>query len=171
MKAKKLDSDGLWNYALRALAQRAHSASELKRKLAVRAASPEDLRVTLAKLREYGLADDRQFAEAFAASRLHNRGFGKLRVLRDLRMRGVGSNVAEEAARKAFDGVDEAELIDRFLHRTYRGKKLEDLFKEPRLLAAAYRKLRVAGFSSAAAIDVLKQYSRAAEELSGLEPD
>lgn len=169
MKGKKLDSDGLWNYALRALGQRAHSAGDLKRKLAARAASPQDLHATMAKLLEYGLTDDRKFAEAFYASRLQNRGFGKLRVVRELRMRGVAPKIADEAARTAFQDVNEADLIEQFLHRNYKRPNLSEFFKEPKHLMAAYRKLRVAGFTSTVAIDVLKHYAKTAEELADTE--
>lgn len=171
LSRKKLDADALWEYALRALAQRAHSAGELRQKLARRAASVGDVDATLAKLREYGLADDRQFAEAFAASRLQNQGFGTLRVLRDLRAKNVGSKIAQEAVQKTFSGVDERELIARFLERKYRGKNLGELLKDPKHLAAAYRRLRMAGFSSSGAIQALKRYSQNAEELTGLEQE
>jgi len=92
-KPKKLDENALWNYALRVLGQRAHSAGELKQKLAHRAQSPSVLSATLAKLREYGFTDDAKFSEAFAAVRLQNRGFGRYRVLRDLRSRRVAGRV------------------------------------------------------------------------------
>lgn len=171
VKANKLAADGLWNYALRALAQRAHSASELRRKLATRAASPDDVRTTMEKLREYGLTDDRRFAETFSSSRLQNRGFGKQRIVRELRARSISPKVAEDAVRKAFEGVDERQLIECFLQRKYRGKNVRELLRDPKQLAGAYRKLRLAGFPSAAAIDVLKQYAEAPEELSGLEAE
>lgn len=171
MKAKKLAADALWNYALRSLAQRTHSASELRRKLAARAASPEDTRATMEKLREYGLTDDRRFAEAFSAARLQNRSFGKMRVLRELRGRNVAPKVAEEAVRHAFDGVDERQLAGEFLQRKYRNKNLAELLQDPRQLAAAYRKLRLGGFSASSAIGVLKQYANAAQELSDLESE
>ncbi|MGH9581814.1 MAG: regulatory protein RecX [Bryobacteraceae bacterium] len=171
MNRKKFEADGLWEYALRALAQRAHSLGELRRKLASRAASPEDVRATMEKLREYGLADDRRFAEAFSTSRLQNNGFGKLRILRDLRAKNVAAKVAEEAVRKTFDGIDEQELIERFLKRKYRGKDLRELLREPKHLNAAYRRLRMAGFSSAVAVGALRRYAEAAEELDGLEQE
>lgn len=165
MKAKKLAAEALWNYALRALSQRAHSAGEIRRKLAVRAASSSDVHATMEKLREYGLTDDRRFAEAFSASRLQNRGFGKTRILRELRGRNVAPKVAEEAVHKTFDGVDERQLAAEFLQRKYRNKNLAELFQDPKQLIAAYRKLRLGGFSATSAIDVLKQYANAAQDL------
>jgi regulatory protein len=171
MNRKKLDFEGLWEYALSALAQRAHSAGELRQKLAGRAASQQDVRATMAKIAEYGLADDRRFAESFSASRLQNEGFGKVRILRDLRLRNVPAKIAEDAVRRTFEGVDEQELIARFLERKYRGKNLAELLSEPKHLASAYRRLRMAGFSSGGAIAALKHYTAAAEELSEVEPE
>lgn len=169
MNRKKLDSEGLWEYALKALAQRAHSEGELRQKLAGRAASQQDVQATMVKIVEYGLADDRRFAESFSASRLQNDGFGKSRILRDLRLRNVPAKIAEDAVRKAFDGVDEQGLIARFLERKYKGKNLAELLNEPKHLASVYRRLRMAGFSSGGVIAALKHYAAAAEELSEAE--
>jgi regulatory protein len=171
MNRKNLDADGLWDYALRALAQRPHPAAEIREKLAHRAASASDLETVMAKLRDYGFADDRQFSEAFAIARLHNDGFGRLRVLRDLRGRRISPAIAAEAVQKAFEGVDERDLIERFLKRKYRATDLTSHLKEPKHLAAAYRRLRMAGFSSSGSIAALKRYSEAAGELDGVEQE
>jgi len=163
-KPKKLDENALWSYALRALGQRAHSSNELRQKLARRAQSPSDLNAALAKLREYGFLDDGKFSDAFAAARLQNRGFGRVRVLRELRSKRVAPSLAERAVEKAFSGTDEDELIQQFLARKYRGKNLAEFLAEEKNLAGAYRRLRTAGFSSGRVLTVLKQYTKKAEE-------
>jgi regulatory protein len=170
-KASKLDSEGLWEYALRVLGQRAHSANELRQKLSKRSESAADVAAVMGKLREYGLADDKKFSEAFASSRLQSRGFGRFRVLRDLRSKSVSGNVAEAAVEKTFAGTDEVELIQRFLERKYRGKKLDEFLKEEKNLASVYRRLRTAGFSSSNSLSILKRYARQVEDWSGLEED
>ncbi len=162
-QAKKLDSEGLWEYALRALGQRAHSASQVKQKLLRRALSPSDVAAVMAKLREYGLTDDKKFSEAFAAARLHNQGFGRFRVLRDLQSKRIARNVADQAIEKTFSGTDEPTLIQRFLERKYRGKDLAAFLKEEKNLASAYRKLRLAGFTSNGSFSVLKRYTNSAQ--------
>ena len=168
-KAKKLDENGLWTYALRALGRNAHSAGELKQKLASRAESADALRATLAKLREYGFTDDAKFAEAFAAARLENRGFGRSRVLRDLLSRRIAPSVAEAAVEKAFRGTDEQRLVREFLARKYRGKDLRVFLTDEKNLAAAYRRLRTAGFGSSSVLSVLKQYSSKADDWQEVE--
>ena len=159
----KLDEKGLWEYALRVLARRSHSIGELKRKLSLRANSAATVNATVAKLREYGLADDAKFAETFAGSRLQNRGFGRSRVLQELLARRVAKPIANEVIEKTFAGTDEIELIERYLSRKYRGKNLAEFLQEEKNLAGAYRRLRMAGFSSGASMTVLKRFSRMAE--------
>ncbi len=162
---RKFDSEALWDYALRILAQRPNSSSELRQKLSRRADCPGSVTLVLNKLREYGLADDAKFSEAFASARLQNQGFGRMRVLRDLRSKRVASAVAEKAIDKTFAGLDEADLARQYLERKYRGKNLPEFLQDEKQLAAAYRRLRTAGFSGRASLTVLKSYSRRAEEL------
>jgi regulatory protein len=168
-KPKPLDEDALFNYALRALGGRAHSQGELREKLRRRAADTGALEAVLGRLKEAGYLDDRRFAEGFAAARLENQGLGSARVLRDLRQRRVAPALAGEAVEKTFAGVDEVRLIEDFLARKFRGKQLPAFLADEKNLAGAYRRLRYAGFSSNASIQVLKKYAREAEELEGLE--
>ena len=160
----KLDETELWDYALRVLGRRAHSTAELRRKLVTRAKSPPDVDATLTKLREYGFADDRKFSEAFAGSRLQNQGFGRLRVLHELRSKRIAPAIAAQAVEKAFDGTDELQLIQKFLNRKYRGKNLTEFLQEEKNLASAYRRLRTAGFSSHGSLTILKRYSRKTDD-------
>jgi regulatory protein len=166
-----LDLEQLKNYAVRALGDRAHSAGELRQKLSRRAASPEDIDVVLAKLREIGYLNDQRFAENFASARLENQGFGKMRVLRELRQRRVAPKLAEQVTEKAFEETNETDLIEAFLKRKYRGKDLGSFLKEEKNLASAFRRLRYAGFSSGESIRVLKRYASRAEELELMEEE
>jgi regulatory protein len=164
---KKLNETELWEYALRVLARRAHSSGELRQKLAARAQSPADVDATMNKLGEYGFADDAKFSEAFAGSRLQNQGFGRLRILHELRSKRISSAIAAKAVEKAFDGTDELQLIQNFLDRKYRGKDLKQFLQEEKNLASAYRRLRNAGFSSSGSMTILKRYSRSIDEFDG----
>ena len=92
-----------------------------------------------------------------------------MRVLRDLRQRRVAPKLAEQVTERTFQSTDETELIEAFLKRKFRGKQLGPFLKDPKNLAAAFRRLRYAGFSSGASIRVLKRYSNQAEELEGIE--
>jgi regulatory protein len=172
-----LDREKLLNVALRALGGRAHSSGELREKLRRRAQSQEDVDAVLAKLKEAGYLNDRHFAEAYAAARLQNQGLGKMRVLRDLRQRRVAPKLAEQVTEKTYQQTNEADLIAEFLRRKYRGKQLGVFFSEEKNLAAAFRRLRYAGFSAGESIRVLKRFAEALEALetldaqAALEPD
>jgi regulatory protein len=168
-KPKLFQNAELLNYAVRALGGRAHSTGELREKLRRRAERAEDVDAVLAKLKELGYLDDKRFAESYAAARLENQGLGKMRVLRDLRQRRIAPQLAEQVTEKTYQETDESKLIEDFLKRKYRGKKLGEFLGEEKNLAGAYRRLRYAGFSAGASIRVLKRYARQAEELEGLE--
>lgn len=168
-KQKLLDEAALSEYALKVLAGRALSLAELKDRLRKKAARASDVDVVLARLKQYGYIDDRRFAETYANARLNNQGFGKMRVLRDLQRKRVARTVAEGAVETAFRDTDETALIEEFLARKFRNVDLAGSLADPKRLAAAYRRLRHAGFSSGNTIRVLKRYARQAEELESLE--
>jgi regulatory protein len=158
-KPRKLDAEALWENALRLLAARAHSVGELREKLRRKAAEPADVARVIDRLKSYGYLDDRAYAENYAGSRLEAGSHGKFRVLRELRGRRVAPGVARAAVEKVYAGADETELVEEYLRRKYRKVSLADHLADPRRLAAAYRRLRYAGFSAAASIRVLERYS------------
>jgi regulatory protein len=166
-----LDSEKLLNVALRALGGRAHSSGELREKLRRRAQNPEDVEAVLAKLKEAGYLNDQRFAEAYAASRLQDQGLGKMRVLRDLRQRRVAPKLAEQVTEQTYQQTNETELIEEFLRRKYRGKQLGAFLSEQKNLAAAFRRLRYAGFSAGQSIRVLKRFASQPEALDALESE
>ena len=168
-KPKLLDQEALMSYALRALGGRAHSLGEIREKLRRRCSEAADVDAVMQRLKESGYLNDRQFAESFAAARLENEGWGKMRVLRDLRQRRVAPKLAEQVVQKTFESSDEVELIEKFLARKYRGKPLGQFLSEEKNLASAFRRLRYAGFSAGNSIRVLKRYAREPEALEGME--
>jgi len=131
----------------------------------MRAANPADADAAINRLKDIGYLDDRRFAEGYAASRVENEGFGRMRVLNDLRARRVSGEMAEQAVEHAIGDKSEAELIDAFIerrmHSVLAGGKIDDEKK----LAAAYRKLRRAGFASGPILSALKRIAARPEEL------
>lgn len=152
-------------YAARTLGSRAQTISELRTKLIRRAARREDVDEVLSRLKESGYLNDKRFAESFANWRCENQGLGKTRVMRDLMARRVAPGLAIQAVDAAYRDTDEIAMIENFLARKYRGKNLGALLSEEKYLAAAYRKLRGAGFSAGNSIRVLKRYAAEAERL------
>ncbi len=166
---KLLDEAALWNYALKSLSARALSISELRYKLQRRAEPAVEVEAVLAKLREYGYLNDKQFAENFATARLKNQAQGQMRILRDLRQRRVTSSVAEHAVEATFSEVDEVALIEQHIARKFRNVKLSEYLADPKQLASAYRRLRYAGFSSGNIIRVLRRFAAEVEGIESIE--
>jgi regulatory protein len=169
--SQPLDREKLLNVALRALGARAHSSGELREKLRRRAQNHEDVDAVLSKLKESGYLNDRQFAEAYAAARLQDQGLGKMRVLRDLRQRRVAPKLAEQVTEQTYQKTNETDLIEEFLRRKYRGKQLAAFLSEEKNLAAAFHRLRYAGFSAGQSIRVLKRFAAQPEVLDALESE
>ena len=65
-KRKRLDAEGLWQYALKTLGSRAQSTGELREKLRQRAETASDVDEALSRLKDLGYLNDQRFAEGFA---------------------------------------------------------------------------------------------------------
>jgi regulatory protein len=163
--APKLAEAELFEYSVRYLARFACSSEELKAKLRLRAAKPEDIDGVIARLKDVGYLNDRKFAEGFASNRAENDGFGRMRVLSDLRSRRVAPATAEKVVADIFEGKEEADLIDAFIDRRMPSLKARDLIEDRRDLAKAYRRLRRAGFSSGGVMSALKRRAARPEEI------
>ncbi len=87
--------------AVRILGRREHSAKELIRKLKQRDFSEEIITETLNWLSSHGLLDENRFSAEYARSRAL-RGYGPLRIVQELRERGI----AEEEARDALNSLE-----------------------------------------------------------------
>jgi regulatory protein len=162
---KLLDAEGLWGYALKILGMRALSTGEVRDKLRRKAENAEDIDGIISRLRDLGYLNDSRFAESYARARREGEGFGRMRVIRDLRQRRVAPGVAEQAVKGAFADADETEMIEAYLARKYRGKNLTEFLQEDKNLSSAFRRLRYAGFGTGPAIRVLKRYAARADEL------
>ena len=168
-KPKPLDAAGLLEYALRALSVRSLTLSELRARLKMRAEHADDVEGVLAKLKGYGYLDDRRFAETYTRLRRENQGFGKFRVLRDLKSRRVAPALADKVVADAFRDVDESALIEEYLRRKLRYSDRRPTLEDPRKLASLYRMLLRAGFTSAKIFESLRKLSARSEWVDGLE--
>lgn len=165
---RKLAAAELREYAHRQLTARALTVGELKAKLRRRAAALEDIDPIVAQLKDAGALNDSRYAGHFAEARSAAGTFGSRRVLTDLLRRKVASSVAKKAVAAAFSGQNEPEMVASWLARKYRNQDLGALLQQPHKLASAFRRLRQAGFSAGASIQVLKRYAAQAEELESL---
>jgi regulatory protein len=87
--------------AMRFLARREHSRAELRRKLAPKAPEGEDLDALLDDLAKRGWLSDARFAEQ--SIRSHARRFGPLKLVQQLRSRGVDEDAIAAGFRAAGD--------------------------------------------------------------------
>lgn len=86
-------ADRLRQKALRLLAQRDHSRSELARKLAA-LGTPEEIEATLDRMAELGFQSDRRYAEAWVRSKAQR--FGTARLKQELSRRGVDADTVAD---------------------------------------------------------------------------
>jgi regulatory protein len=164
-RPRKLAQEELFEYAVKCLGTRAYSTGDLKSKLLMRAANPPDADAVIDRLNGIGYLNDRRFAESYAAARVENEGFGRMRVLTDLRARRVSGDLAEKAVQQALGGRSEAELIDAFIERRMHSVAAGGPIEDEKKLASAYRKLRRAGFTSGPILAALKRIAARPEAL------
>jgi SOS response regulatory protein OraA/RecX len=96
--------------AVRALARRERSRTELDERLTRAGVREEDRRETLARATRAGLLDDARFAEA-RARLVAARGFGDQLVLDDLARHGVDEGLAREAVARLEPEVARAAAV------------------------------------------------------------
>ena len=112
----KVGPEALHEAALSYLDQRDASVAQLRRILARRVAryAPEELRETahedietlLTRFSENGLLDDRRYSQALAES-MRRRGDSAAKIKAKLRVRGIPSELTDEALREQDEGSEE----------------------------------------------------------------
>ena len=152
-----LDAESLYEVAIRALGRRARSSGEVRALLARRKAARSDIEAVIHRLKQNGYLDDARFARAFVSSRIENRLEGKLRVRRELAARRVKPELADEAVRRGFEGMDEAALLRQYLQRKLRVSKP---LNKPSAVQSLFRRLLRAGFRSDTIVGELKRLLR-----------
>ena len=107
---------------------------------------------------------DAKYAAAYSSFRRDNEKFGRMRVVTDLKAKGVHGDVIEKAVSAAYDEVNEEKLARDFLRRK-RLKKPADRKQAARI----FRQLVRAGFGSRTAFAILKKWNVDGETLEALE--
>ncbi len=166
--ARKLDDEGsLYEYAVRALGRRMRSVAELKRMMRRRVEPGEHgnllIEVVIAKLKEQRYLNDASYAAAYSAYRKDSEKFGRMRVITDLKSRGVHAEVIDKAVTTAYEGVDEEKLARDYLRR----KRLKQPSNQKET-ARIFRSLLRAGFRSKTIFTILKRWNVDDEVLTAL---
>lgn len=84
------------NDAVALLAQRARASGEIRQKLRRKLYMEDTIEMVLYKLEKERLMDDESFARDWAASRARSQ-IGRSRIMRELRMKGIPQEMAENA--------------------------------------------------------------------------
>jgi len=141
MKKKAHSLKELYALALRLLARREHAIAELSKKLSLKTENPEWISLVIESLKEKKYLDDAHFAESYVRMRM-NKGYGKLRIIGELKERGV----AEEIIAKNFsedDKKNQKESLKKIREKKF-GKVLPKNLAEK---AKQIRYLQYKGFS------------------------
>ncbi len=151
--------------AVKLLAAKPRSIGELRGRLLEKEwATKEAVEAVLAKLEGYGYLNDAQFAQSFAAARVRQKPMGRSRVARDLGMKMIARETADEALDKVFAEMPEEELIDEAIarYKNVRGRPV-DRPAQKRLFGYLMRR----GFS----YDLIAPRVRAAATAEGLDEE
>jgi regulatory protein len=169
-KRKSYSEDELYEYAVGALARRMRSVAELKRLMRARiedAASEYGttlVELVIRRLKDQGYLNDSQYAASFSSLRRDNQKFGRMRIVTDLKIKGVHGDVIDKAVDAAFDGVSEEKQA-----RDYLRKKRLEKPKDRKQAARIFRQLARAGFGSKTIFTILKKWDVDDETLAALE--
>ncbi len=103
--------------ALNFLSYRDRSEQEIRRRLQRSEYSEDAIDGTIEYLRKAGLLDDENFATSYAEGRFRSGGYGPVRVLHDLRRKGVDRTTAGRVVDEVFSDEDELFATARDLGR------------------------------------------------------
>jgi regulatory protein len=107
--------------AVKLLAAKPRSVAELRERLLEKEwTTAEAAEYAIAKLSEYGYLNDEQFALGYASARVRQKPVGRGRLARDLQMKKIDRELAEQTLEKVFDETSESELIDRAIEKRTR---------------------------------------------------
>lgn len=169
-RRKIYDESTLYEYAVGALARKMRSVAELKRLLRQRLLAGDEnealVETVIARLKDQRYLNDTAYASAYSSYRKENQKLGRLRVVSDLKARGVHGDVISKTVSAAYAGTDEERLARAYLRRK-RLKKPADAKEAARIFRALMR----AGYTSRIIIRILKQWDVDEEVLTALESE
>lgn len=169
-KRKSYSEDELYEYAVGALARRMRTVAELKRLMRARIEDAESeygqtlVELVIRRLKDQGYLNDSQYAASFSSMRRDNQRFGRMRIVTDLKVKGVHGDVIEKAVKAAFENVDEEKQAREYLRK----KRLEKP-KDQKQTARIFRQLARAGFGMRTIFAILKKWDVDDETLTALE--
>ena len=172
-KRRKYSEEELYEYAVGALARRMRTVAELKRLMRARVEEPESeygetlVELVIRRLKDQGYLNDSKYAAYYSSMRRDNQKMGRMRVVTELKTRGVhGVRDREGDRRHAYEGVSEEKQAREYLRK----KRLEKP-KDQKQTARIFRQLARAGFGTKTIFTILKKWDVDEETLSALEEE
>ena len=168
--SKKIHSeDELYAYAIGALGRQMRSVAELKRLLRRRVEAETEhgqtlVELVIRRLKDQGYLNDSKYAAAYASYRRDNQKFGRMRIVSDLKAKGVHGDVVAQAVDTAYDEVNEEKLAREYLRRKRLNKP-----KDQKEAARIFRQLSRAGFRANTVFAILKKWEIDDETLTLLQ--
>ena len=169
-KKKSYSEDQLYEYAVGALSRRMRTVAELKRLMRARVEDAEAeygqtlIELVIRRLKDQGYLNDAQYAAYYSSLRRDNQKLGRMRVITELKTRGVRGSVIEKAIEVAYEGVSDEKQAREFLRRKHLVKP-----KDQKQTARIFRQLARAGFGTKTIFTILKKWDVDEETLSALE--
>jgi regulatory protein len=159
----------LYQYAVGALGRRMRSTAELKRLLRRKVEAETEygqtlIELVIRRLKDRGYLNDAKYAAAYSSFRRDNERFGRMRVITDLKTKGVHGEVIEKAIADTYDEVNDEKQAREYLRRKRLVKP-----KDQKQAARVFRQLLRAGFGFKTIFAILKKWDVDAETLSELE--
>ena len=146
------------------------TVAELKRLMRPRVPEGEVgallVEMVILRLKDQKYLSDSSYAASYASLRRDNEKFGRRRVITDLKVKGVHSDVIEKEVGEVYSNVDEQRLARAFLKRKRFAKPENN--KE---VARIFRSLMRAGFSAGTASKLLKTWNVEDDVLTALEEE
>jgi len=167
---KTYDEAALYEYAIGALGRQMRSVAEIKRLMRQRVARQDGgealIERVVARLKDQKYLNDAQYATAYSSYRKDNEKFGRMRVVTELKAKGVHGDVIAQSVDAAYAGTNEEKLARDFLKR----KRLKKPANQKEA-ARIFRALARAGFGTRTAVSILKRWDVDDEVLTALEAE
>ena len=171
-KRRSYSEDELYEYAVGALSRRMRTVAELKRLMRARIEEADSeygqtlVELVVRRLKDQGYLNDSQYAAYYSSLRRDNQKVGRMRVITELKTRGVHGSVIENAVNTAYEGVSEEKQAREFLRKKRMVKP-----KDQKQTARIFRQLMRAGFGTKTIFAILKKWDVDEETLSALESE
>lgn len=160
--------DELYQYAIGALARQMRTVADLKRLLRRRVEEGEFgttlVELVVRRLKDQGYLNDARYAAAYSSYRRDNEKLGRLRVVTDLKRKGVHGEVIDKAIASAYGEVNEERQAREYLRR----KRLQKP-KDQKQAARVFRQLARGGFAPRVIFAILRKWDVDEETLDAMQ--